>query len=195
MADHPGSVLDIIDCLGSLASEREDVTVDDVVKSFGGRSYGPMILVPALVGISPVGGVPGVPSFFAALIAVIAVQILIGRSHFWLPSVLAQRSVSGEKLGKASDKLEGPAKKLDAVFGDRINWATEPPAPQIAAAVILVLCGTIPLLEIVPFAAAVPFGAIAAFGVALMVRDGALMLLAIAVSLASLGIAVTRFLF
>jgi len=194
MADEPGSVLEAIECLGSLASENEDVTVDEVVKSFGGRSYGPMILVPALVGVSPVGGVPGVPSFFAVLIAVIAVQILIGRSHFWLPDVLAQRSVSGDKLSKASDKLERPAKKLDAVFGHRLKWATEPPAPQIAAAIILVLCGTIPLLEIVPFAAAAPFAAIAAFGVALMVRDGALMLFAIAVSFVTVGTAFTQFL-
>lgn len=192
VAQGPDSVKEIVERLSSLGSENDRVSVNEVVESFGGRSYGPSLLVPALVGASPVGGVPGVPSFFAALIMVFAVQILIGRTHFWLPGILAERSVSGDKLDEASKRLEAPGRKLDSIFHGRLSWATRRPFTQVAALFIVLLCATIPPLEIIPLAAALPFSAIAAFGLAMMVRDGALMLVATAVSCASLGFGVMQ---
>ena len=58
---------------------------------------------------------------------------------------------------------------------------------KVAAVMILLLCLTVPPLEFLPFASSAPMLAIAAFGLALTVRDGLLMLIATALSVAAIG--------
>ncbi|MEO0871509.1 MAG: exopolysaccharide biosynthesis protein [Pseudomonadota bacterium] len=186
MAKHSESAQDVINKLGELSSQNGEVRFEQVVETFGGRGYGPLLLVPALLGASPLGGIPSVPSVLALMIALIAGQIVIGRAHFWLPGFIAERSVSAEKLESARETLSKPASLMDRVFHGRLRWATKDPMPRIAAAIIIILCVLIVPLELVPLAALLPFSAIAAFGMALTVRDGALMLLAIAISVVSL---------
>ena len=58
---------------------------------------------------------------------------------------------------------------------------------RIAGAVVIALAATVPPLELLPFASSAPMLAIAAFGLALLVRDGLLMLIACALSVAAIG--------
>ena len=57
----------------------------------------------------------------------------------------------------------------------------------MAAAMCVVLAAFVPLFEMVPFAGIAPMSAIAAFGLAILVRDGALMLSAIIITVAAVG--------
>ncbi len=189
MSNDPHSIGDILDRLGDLAEERDAVRISDVVESMGTRSYGPFLLVPALLEITPIGGIPGVPTFFAIIIAIFAVQIVFGRKHLWLPGFLGRQSVSSQKVTDAADKLRGFARTMDRLFHGRMVWLTRGIAPRLAALVILVLCATVPPLELVPFASTAPMAVIAAFGLALLVGDGLLMAIAFASSLAALGLA------
>ena len=59
------------------------------------------------------------------------------------------------------------------------------PWPRIAAVMVMALCLTVPPLELVPFGSTAPMLAIAAFGLALLVRDGLLMIAALAFSLSA----------
>lgn len=195
MSQESDSVGDIIERLGEIEPEDGDIRIKQVIETFGGRSYGPVLLVPALLGASPLGGVPSVPSLLAVVIAVIAAQIVAGRTHFWLPGVIARRSVSRDKLESARDALSKPAAIMDRVFKGRLQWATQDPMPRIAAVIVMALCVAIVPLELVPLAALLPFSAIAAFGLALTVRDGALMLLALSISCVSLASAVNILVF
>jgi len=187
MAVNPQSVCDILDCLDDVAKEHNEVSIGDVLDAIGNRSYGPFILVPALIVVTPIGGIPGVPTFFSAIIALIAVQILFGRDHIWLPGFVRNRSVSADKVEKSSEKLRRIAGFLDKWFHGRMESLTGGPAVKVAALLVIGLCALTPPLELLPFAAAAPMAAIAAFGLALMVRDGLLMLIAIALSLAAFG--------
>lgn len=56
-----------------------------MTKAFGKRSYGPFLLVPALIEISPVGGIPGMPTVLAATIIPFAALMVFGRKYIWLP--------------------------------------------------------------------------------------------------------------
>jgi len=187
MATDPQSVGEILDCLDKAAQENDTVSIGDVLDAIGNRSYGPFLLVPALIVVSPIGGIPGIPTFFSATIALIAVQILFGRDHIWLPAFVRNRSVSAEKVGKSSEKLRKVADVLDKWFHGRFEVLTRGPAVKIAALLIIGLCAITPPLELLPFAAIAPMSAIAAFGLALMVNDGLLMLVATALSLAAFG--------
>ena len=192
MADSPKSVTDILDRLVDVGDKNDSVSIGDIVGAFGSRSYGPVLLVPALIGVSPVGGVPTVPTILAATLLLIVIQLVFGKNHLWLPSVLKNRSVEGEKLANAAEDMEGVGKWMDKVFHGRLEMFTGPTAARIAAGVVALLCLAVPPLELLPFAVALPMAVIAAFGIALTVRDGLLMLLAFLGSGAAFYVLVTQ---
>ncbi|MBB3034312.1 exopolysaccharide biosynthesis protein [Alteriqipengyuania lutimaris] len=178
MADTPKNVCGILDRLTEIGDGQDQVSIGDIVSAFGTRTYGPVLLVPALVGVSPVGGIPVVPTILAATLLLIAVQLVFGKETLWLPGILKNRSVEGEKLANAAEDMEKVGKWMDKLFHGRLRMFTGPTAARIAAGVIALLCLAVPPLELVPFAVALPMAVIAAFGIALTVRDGLLMLVA-----------------
>lgn len=194
MAEQPHSVGDILDRLADAAEEKDQISIGQTVEAFGHRSYGPFLVLPALLELSPIGGIPGIPTFLAAIIMLFAFQILLGRRHFWLPDLIARRSVSAERLDKAVKKLRPVAGWLDRWFHGRLSKLTGGPFVRIAAGLCILLALTIPPLELVPFASSVPMLSIAAFGMALLVRDGLLMIVAclLAVGTAGFGIWLVR---
>ncbi|ANU06679.1 exopolysaccharide biosynthesis protein [Paraurantiacibacter namhicola] len=188
MADTPHSVGDILDNLSEQASDGKPVSVGDIAHTFGARTFGPAIMVPALLELTPVGAIPGVPTTLAAIIALVAAQKMLGMSHLWIPGFLKRREVSAEKMDKAVGKLRPLAKFMDKHFHGRLERLTHAPFSRIAAGVVILLCCTVPFLEVLPFASSGPMLAIAMFGLAVLVRDGALMIVALLISaIAMLG--------
>ena len=181
------SASDILDRLRDVANDEEQVPIGDVVEAMGARSFGPFIMLPALIEISPLGAVPGVPTFLALVIAITAAQLLFGRDHLWLPGFVRNRSAKGEKVLKAVDRLRPIAEWMDRWFHGRMKRFASGPFPRIAAACVIALAMTVPPLEFIPFASTAPMAAIAAFGLALIVRDGLLMLIAGVLTVAALG--------
>lgn len=184
------SVCDILNVLRSTADRHDRVTIGDVLDAIGDRSYGPALLIPALIESTPLGGIPGVPTFLALLIALTAVQLLLDKDHLWLPGFIQNRSVSAGKLHKAADKLNSLASWLDRWFHGRLPRFVAQPWPRIAAGIVVALSLTVPPLEFVPFASSAPMLPIAAFGLALLVRDGLLMVAAMGISIAAVAIGV-----
>ena len=176
MSHEPHSMGDVLGELDELAANHDEVRVADVLDDFGARSFGPFIMIPAVLEITPVGGIPGVPTVLALFIALIAVQLLIGRDHVWMPQFVQRRAVGSKKLHKAVGKLKGMANFLDRYSKGRLEGLTKGTAIKLVAAVIIALCCTVPPLEFLPFASTIPMLAIAVLGLALTVRDGALLL-------------------
>ncbi len=177
---------DTLDDLDDLAQAEDRVSVSDVIEHVGRRGQGVTLLVPGLVGVTPLGGVPFVPTIIGALVALLAVQVVIGRAHLWLPGILGERSVADDRLSGAVARLRRPAGWIDRYFGRRLESLTGPVAERAAAALCVVFACLLPPLEVVPFAALLPFAAIALLGLALTLRDGILMLIAFGVSGAAL---------
>ena len=190
MADEPQSIGEILDTLEGLADKNERVSLGDAIHAFGNRSYGPFLVLLPLIELSPIGGIPGVPTAIAAVIILIAGQMVFGRKHLWLPGFVERRGVSSGKLCKATDTLRGLARFMDRWFHGRLPALTKGPFVRIAAVGCIVLALTVPPLELLPFASSAPMLAIAAFGLALLVRDGALMIAAIVMACAALAIGV-----
>ena len=183
----PHSVTEVIGELDELASHSDTVCVADVLDDFGKRSFGPFIMIPALLELSPVGAIPGIPTMLASFIALIAVQLLIGREHIWLPGFVQHRSLKAKTLHKAVSKLRGTANWLDDHSKDRLDHFAKGIWVKVAAVAVIVLCATVPFLEVLPFASSAPMLAIAAIGLALIVRDGLVMVLAFALAAAALA--------
>ena len=184
----PHSIGEVLEGIEDLGDERDEVCIGDALDRFGRRSFGPILLLLPLIELSPIGGIPGVPTFLALMIALIAGQLLFGRDHVWLPKFVERRAIDGDRLARAAHRLDGGAAKVDGWFRGRLKPLTKGIWPRFAALVVIALCGTVPPLEFIPFASSAPMIAIAAFGLALMVRDGLLMLIAFALSLGAIGL-------
>ena len=90
-------------------------------------------------------------------------------------------------MHKGIGKLRGIAHWLDEHSKGRLESLTEGAFVKVSAFVILLLCATVPPLEVLPFASSAPMLAIAAIGLALTVRDGVIMLAALALAVAAIG--------
>ncbi|MCI0916502.1 exopolysaccharide biosynthesis protein [Pseudomonas stutzeri] len=169
----PDCLEDVINEVIDLGDGQAEVSVGDIQQTIGQRSFGLFLFVPAILEISPVGGIPGLPTLLALIIAMFAVQLLFGRDHFWIPGFITRRSVSGDKLEKGLNKIRPVVRWLDKISRNRMPWATRKAFLKVIAIVCLLLTASVPPLELLPFASTAPFSAICLFGLGITTRDGA----------------------
>ncbi|HAN51751.1 MAG TPA: ABC transporter permease, partial [Pseudomonas sp.] len=63
----------------------EPLSIECRLQATDERSFGALLLVPGLLGLSPLSGVTGLPSSLAVMASLTAVQLRFGRERFRLP--------------------------------------------------------------------------------------------------------------
>lgn len=180
----------LLEAIAEAGHGREDVSVAEIHEMIGVRSFGPLLLAVGLIGLTPIGGIPGLPTVVAIIIVLISGQLLVGRT-FWLPGFIRRRSVQRDRLHKAIGVVRPVARAIDKLLRPRLVRLTAPPVTQVIAAICILIALSMPPLELVPFAGAAPMGAVALFGLGLTARDGFVVVLALALSAASVYIVAT----
>lgn len=176
--------------MGKAAEEADNgkVSIGDLMDLYGTRSFGPIFVLLGLVAIlPPMGAIPGVPAAVGVVILLFSVQMLFGRKHIWLPGFIRDLSIKGNKVTKAEKKAKPTLSFIDKMITERLSFLTSGPAEYGAAIMVSLMALVMIPLELVPFAVAAPGAAITMVGVALLAKDGALMLLAYLLS----GVALT----
>ena len=181
--DHP--LERVIDSIAELGKKQEKVSVSDIQKEVGQRSFGPFLFVPAIFEISPVGGIPGVPTLIALIVVITAAQMLFGRRHFWLPDFIARRSVKGKRIEPAMQKIRPVVQLVDKGLRPRLQRITKKPWNRAVAGLCILCAIIVPPLEVIAFASTGPFAAIALIGLGLMGRDGVFVWLGVIVATVS----------
>lgn len=167
------SVLETVieDCGG------DKVTIGALLDEFGDRSFGPVIIVLGLlVTIPPIGAIPGLPMIVGLVMLLFSLQIILGADHVWMPDFMQKQGIACDKLKSAEERVKPWLARIDGMVTERLTWATGEIATYIAALAVSVLALLMVPLELVPFAVGVPGAATVLFGLALVARDGALML-------------------
>ena len=178
---------EIVDRLRARAEDSRRLSIGEVADTIGSRGYGPFLFVPALVEISPLGAIPTLPTLLAVVIVIVAAQMAFGRDHLWLPEALKRRNAPAGRVADAMRRIRPAALWLDRWFPGRMPALVRPVVARAAAVGALLLCLTVPPLELVPFASSAPMAAIAMFGLATLARDGLLMALAFAIAAAAVA--------
>lgn len=195
MADKPHNLEGLLDELAETAARAgKKVSVEEVYREIGARSFGPLLLTVGLLGMTPVSAVPTAPSILAVIVILIAGQLLIGRKTLWLPRKILKLSVDTGRLTKALEVTRKPARFADRLVRPRLAVLTGGLADRIVALACVVVAATIPPLELVPLMAFVPALAIFAFGLGLVARDGLLILIAFAAAGGALSVIAWRLL-
>ncbi len=164
---------DILDVV-SEAGQGEIITVADVVKEIGEDAFAPLMLVPALIAITPLSGIPGLSTFCGLMIALIAVQMVLMRSSLWLPAFIMRRSITRKRLDKAQSWLKKPARFVDRLTKARLCFLVKPPFSLLPAIICLMLGLMMPVMEFIPFSATIAATAVSLFALAFITEDGLL---------------------
>lgn len=154
------------------ADGEERVSLSAMLEAAGRRAFGPVLLVPGLIALSPLSGIPGMPSTLGVIVMLVAGQLLIGRKHFWLPGFLLRRKIARSKLDKAVKFLRPIAHFIDRLLRRRLAFLTEGAGVRLIAIVCFLIAATMPPLELLPFAASAAGAALTLFGVSLIAHDG-----------------------
>ncbi|WP_309379983.1 exopolysaccharide biosynthesis protein [Cerasicoccus frondis] len=188
----PQNLCQLLDRLEDNASGCERVTLDTMFNAVGRRSFGALILLPGLIAMSPLSGIPTLPSILGLLIVLIAGQLLVGRSHFWLPDAILQRSVDCDKFLRGISAIRPIARFVDRLIGPRLMLLTRGVSVYVIALICVVIGATMPPLEIVPFLATTAGAALTVFSLSLIARDGLLALIGFGFTGGALYLIVTQ---
>ena len=169
-------------------AEGENISVGQIVDAFGSRSYGALLIIPALITIAPTGSIPGVPTAMAVWIALVSGQLIFRNQGIWLPNFLKNISFARDRVAGAAKKSKPWFGKLDSVIGPRLQRFASGPGVYAIAASALVMALVVPPLEIIPYAVVGPSFVFLILGFALSARDGLWALVGMSLSAVVLGI-------
>ena len=172
-----GALLDRL----AAAAAGDRTPVQAVLESLGRASFAPVLMAPALAVTSPLSGIPLFSSVSGLVIALVAIQLLFGRDHLWLPGWITRRTVPTERYCAALDWLDRPARWIDRHTGKRLAVLVSPPFDRVIYLLAALAGLAMPFLEIVPFSSSILGAAVSLLALTLVVRDGLLALAGFAV--------------
>ncbi|GAB3749189.1 exopolysaccharide biosynthesis protein [Lysobacter olei] len=174
----------LLDLMAS-GAPTDRLRLGDVLAGLGNRSFGMMLFIATLPAFIPIPGVAGAIS--GPLVMLVGLQLLIGLRRPWLPRALAQRGPQRQALVRFRDRLAPWLDRLERLVRPRGEGVLDVRVASCFTGLLLVLLGLLLSLPI-PFTNFV-FGALLLlFALALLERDGWLMLVAWAAGIAGIGV-------
>jgi hypothetical protein len=162
---------------------REDqVGVDELLHHFSRRAFGMMLLVAIVPALLPVPF--GVGAVSGVLVTVLGLQMLLLRPYPWLPGSLRRRGITRLRFRHTVDRLRPLLLRFERLSRPRLELLAELPLANAFTGLLLVLLGILLSLPI-PLTN-YPFGVLLlAFALALIERDGILLLIVWTISAAA----------
>lgn len=167
-------------------SEQDDrVTIAELTQALHGRAFGMASLIFALPACVPMP--PGVPTIVGLAILLVSLQLVMGRTDLWLPRFIADRSFAREWLLGALEKTRPRLEQLERFAQPRMLFLTGPVGARLVGLVLLVLA--IMLILPIPIFGNMPLAfAAAILSVALIERDGRLVLFGVLATVVAIAI-------
>jgi hypothetical protein len=146
------------------------------------RAWGGLLFIFGAINVLPLP--PGTSSFFALPLLIVSAQMVFGRAAPWFPARLDRRGVTKHELQRLIDKMGWLEVRIERIFRPRLERLTGPTPTRLIGLVcfLLALLAAIP----VPLFHVAPAVAIVLFGLALIYRDGALVIAAAVAAVLSL---------
>jgi len=164
-------------------TEAERLSFTDLAAQLQSRAWGGLLFIFAAINVLPLP--PGTSVFFAIPLIIVSAQMVIGRASPWFPARIDRRGVRKSELERLVAKMHGFEARIERVFKPRLAKLTGPTATRLIglACLFLALLAAIPI----PLFHMAPAAAILLFGLALIYRDGAVVIAAAIAGLLSLA--------
>ncbi|WP_299684279.1 exopolysaccharide biosynthesis protein [uncultured Tateyamaria sp.] len=154
------------------AGDGDTVSVQDILDATGDRSIMPVVLAIALILVSPLSGIPGLPTLSAIVVLLVMGQAVFRRQHLWLPGFLCNRQISRDRFAGAIRWMRRPAAWIDRHSHPRLRVLTVGPLRWLTLLVCMCVPLVWPFLELLPFVTSFGAGALALMTFGLFTRDG-----------------------
>lgn len=183
MREHP---LPLSQQLAAIIAEHgpERLSFTALAARLGARAWGGLLLIFAAINVLPLP--PGTSVFFAIPLLIVSAQMVLGRASPWFPASLDRRGVTKQLLRRLIDKIDWVEARVERIFKPRLPGLTG----QTAARLIGITCFLLALLAAIPIPLfhVAPAAAIVLFGLALIYRDGALVIVAAVAAVLSVAV-------
>ena len=168
------------------ADGPERLSFSELAARLHSRAWGGLLLTFAAINLIPLP--PGASIVFAIPLIIVSAQMALGRASPWFPRRIDRRGVTKAELRRLMEKMQWLEVRVERLFKPRLA----PLTGLTAARLIGVACFILALLTTLPVVHVAPAAVIVLFGLALIYRDGALVIAAVAAGL--LGAVVAAFL-
>jgi len=171
-----GQLGSIVEKVEQRADAGEPVSLELIQELAGGRAAGPMLLLPALLAMSPLTVIPGVPTLVGLNTVLVAGQVALGRRQIWLPGWLKRLELKSKHAERLVQFLKPITEVADEVVKPRATFITAWPLRRLGAAVCVLVGLCMPVMEVVPFTSTWAGVVIGGYALAITARDGFLAL-------------------
>ncbi len=182
---HQERKLTLSEMMGQIAADSDPtVTLGEIIHRLGHRAFGAMFFVFAAPNWLPMP--PGTSTFLGFPLVLMTPQMIFGVRGPWLPDFIDGRPLKRKQMAEAFQKLIPWLQKVEKVSRPRLTFLFGPVGDRVIALVCFLLA--LVLILPIPLGNMAPAAAIAVFGLAMIQRDGILVLVAYGISALSFGL-------
>ncbi|TGY88586.1 exopolysaccharide biosynthesis protein [Marinicauda algicola] len=176
---HPARLEDVLEDLRAQEG-GETISVDEILEALAHRSFGPLLLVPALISVLPVvGALPGVSYAMALVALVISIHFALSRPKLWLPGRLRRVSFGRKAFDRGLEKARPFIRWLDRFVLPRFAIAFRKPMPRVISLMCVAVSALMVLYASVPGGVVIPAIALILLGLGLTTQDGLVTILGV----------------
>jgi hypothetical protein len=167
----------------------ERLTLGELSARLRDRAWGGLLLIFAAFNLLPLP--PGTTTVTGLPLIVITAQLAVGRPRPWFPRKIDKRGVSTQTLARLSAKIAPWERRIEKIFKPRMPALTNHRAARVIGIVGLALSVTLWLP--IPLGNHMPALALTLFALALIYRDGVLVILGLLATIASVALVSVTF--
>lgn len=164
------------------AFSGDKISVGELIDSLDSRAHGVLLLILALPMCIP--NIPGISTIFGILMIAPALGLLFGQRRLWLPRQVRGWTFPRESFCKALNVAAGGLRRVESLIKPRLSFLTRWPVTSAVGFQTLLMA----LVLILPIWGAnlSPGVTVTLTALALMQRDGLLMLLSVPCAIGSI---------
>ena len=162
----------------------ETLRLGDLFQGLGDRAFGMLLIAATAPAFIPIPGVAGALS--GPLVMLVGVQLLVRLRQPWLPGFLARRGPQRSTMARLRDLLAPWLRRLERLVRPRLTVMLDHWLADVMTGLLVLVLGLLLSLPI-PFTNYVLAGLLLLFALALLERDGVLMIVAWIVAVAAIA--------
>ena len=161
----------------------ETLRLREVIEGLGRSLFGMLLFIAILPAFLPLPGVAG--GLSGPLVVLVGLQLLAGMRRPWLPAFIAERGPTRDTMARFEQRISPWLARLEHLVRPRMTAVLDHRLATMFTGLLLVLLGVLLALPI-PFTNYLFGVLLMLFALALLERDGALMLVAWAAGIVSI---------
>ena len=182
---HPQTASDVLEQARD-ALDGDTTSLGEFIDALGMASYTPLVLLPALMLVSPLSGVPGLSAICGLVIAAVTFQQMLNRSGpgLWLPGTLRRARLATQKVRRGLSWVIWPVTLLDRITRRRLHGLVKRPLVRLPQGICLCLGLAMPVMELIPFSSTIAGALVSILTMGIFIGDGLLVLAGLLVAAA-----------